>query len=895
MSTAEFAPYAPVLEILTVALDDTPASIAAFKKALVSGQSILQERFRSGSSPRKLTWGYARFIDEVLILVWQPELVEHKKEAALLAVGGYGRNELFPGSDIDLMVLTRENLSATTKEKIQKFLTFLWDIGLEVGHSVRTVKETVTEAKNDITVITNLLEARLLKGSPVLYGRIRRATANKRLWPSKKFYAAKVEEQEKRRKKYEGAAYKLEPNIKESPGGLRDIHTIGWIAKRHFETRKVTILKDSGFLTEEEFKTLQEGREYLSKIRISLHLLAGRGEDRLLFEFQRTLAGQLGYEGQGNKPIERFMQKYYRTVMELSRLSEMLIQHFDEAVLPQAFWRPQRITQLSWRFQVRYGYLEVTDENIFKRHPQALLEVFLLLQQHPKLKGVRASTIRLIRHYRHQIDDVFRHDNRTKSYFMEILRQPHGITHELRRMNRYGILAAYLPEFENIVGRMQYDLFHIYTVDEHTLFVIRNLRRFTVPEHHHEFPLCSQIMATLPKPELIYIAGLYHDIAKGRGGDHSELGAVDARDFCERHGLSEYDTDLVCWLVENHLSMSSTSQKQDVSDPDVIEKFARHVADDTRLNYLYVLTVADICATNPSLWNNWKANLLSELYHACKSMYRHGLGSEELEKRSIESRRKEARDRLLKSGISNDQLRTLWERMPLEYFLRHSPDTIVWHSTTILDCSDSKPPIVSCRYDTQRGVNNVFIYTNDQISLFAHCASALSQLQLNILDARILETNDSYVLDTFVVLNEQGKPVSNPTDLNIIESRVLEEIRLGDAPIRRHTAAVPRALKQFTVKTLLTFEQDRRLKRTLLRLRTTDRPGILANIGQVFMEHDVHLHNARIATFGERVEDVFYITTQDKRSITDGQQLENLRLAIVDALSVNDSPEQQTG
>ena len=887
MSSQEFPPYAPILEVLAVDLDDTPASVTAFKKALATGRGILRDRLRAGASPRELTRGYARFVDEVLLLAWQPALIGHQKEVALLAVGGYGRNELFPGSDIDLMVLTERNISHAARENVQRFLTLLWDIGLQVGHSVRTVKETAEEAKNDVTVITNLLEARLLNGPPALYDQIRRATANRRLWPSKKFYAAKVEEQKRRHQKYRNTAYKLEPNIKESPGGLRDIHTIGWIAKRHFETRRVTILKDSGFLTKGEFNTLQEGREYLSKIRIALHLLTGRGEDRLSFELQRTLAGQLGYPGQGNEPVERFMHKYYRTVMELSRLNEMLIQHFHEAVLPEAFWRPQRISQLNRRFQVRYGYLEVVDDDVFKRYPHALLEVFLLLQQHPQLKGVRASTIRLIRHYRHQIDDVFRHDSRTKSYFMEILRQPRGITHELRRMNRYGILAAYLPEFENIVGRIQYDLFHTYTVDEHTLLVIRNLRRFTVSEHHHEFPLCNQIMATLPKPELIYIAGLYHDIAKGRGGDHSELGAVDARDFCERHGLSQYDTDLVRWLVENHLLMSSTSQKQDISDPDVIEKFARHVGDNTRLNYLYVLTVADICATNPSLWNNWKDNLLGELYHACKSVYRHGHGSRELEKHGIESSRKEAHDRLLALGITDDRIQTLWERMPREYFLRHASDTIVWHSATILDRANNHPPIVSCRYDAQRGVNNVFIYTNDQSGLFAHCAVALSQLQLNILDARILETNDSHVLDTFVVLNEQGKPVSNPADLGIIENRVLEEIRLGDAPIRRHTTNIPRILKQFTVRTVITFEQDRRLQRTLLKLRTTDRPGILANIGQVFLKHRVRLHNARIATFGERVEDVFYVTTQGKQLITDGQQLQALKSAIVEALSIH--------
>lgn len=884
MAASAVSDYQAIINQLKTDHSDNPHNIQHYKKALQAGRKLLHIQYQSNINAITITHDYAKFIDHILILAWQYDFHTYHKKIALFAIGGYGRGELFPGSDIDLMILTEKKLSQTIQHQIQKFLTFLWDIGLEIGHSVRSVEQTVTECKEDITVITNILEARLLKGSNALYEQMRKATSGKRLWPSKKFFIKKCEEQKARHIRYEDTGYRLEPNVKESPGGLRDIQTIGWIAKRHFETDRINILVKSGYLTESEFDTLRNGHTYLSRIRLGLHLLTGRREDRLLFDHQRILAQQFGFISTDNEAVEHFMQQYYRMVMQLNRLNEMLLQHFNEAVLPAPFWRPERIKYLNRRFQIRYGYLEVINNQIFKRHPQAILETFILLQQHPELKGIRASTIRLIRQYLDCINDDFRHDKRSKAYFMEILRQPYGITRALRRMNCYGVLAAYLPEFENIVGRMQYDLFHAYTVDEHTLFVIRNLRRFTIPRHKHEFPLCNQIMAMLPKPELIYIAGLYHDIGKGRGSDHSRLGAMDASKFCQRHGLDNYDTDLVAWLVSNHLLMSSTSQKRDISSPDIVRQFADQVGDVNRLNYLYLLTVADMCATNPSLWNNWKANLLRELYNACNQIFRHGYGSSELAQQRLQARRNEAREKLQEAGFLPKQIDSLWCRLTDEYFLRHPAADIMWHSSILLN-DKHKPPIIKCRADLSRSVTMIFIYARDQANLFAHCASALAQLQLNILDARILETTDSHVIDTFIVHNDYGEPVTREDELQLIADRIRNELQLGIAPARAVICKVPRTHKPFRIKTRVSFEQDETNRYTLLRLYAADRPGVLSQIGQVFQEHKIRLHNARIATFGERIEDVFYITTPDKQLITDKDILKKLEDTIIQALS----------
>ncbi|MEJ2575769.1 MAG: [protein-PII] uridylyltransferase, partial [Gammaproteobacteria bacterium] len=601
---------------------DYDRHIALFKTCLKAGASELEARFEAHDPTEDLVRARALFIDEILTRAWRLHLAE-TTGATLVAVGGYGRGELHPASDVDVLILTGED-PETLADPIERFVMLLWDIGLEIGHSVRNIAQCIAEAARDVTVITNLTESRLVTGDAALFERMLAATGPQAMWPSDQYFAAKLAEQEARHRKYDDTAYNLEPNIKENPGGLRDIQMIGWVAKRHFGASTMADLVERGFLTDHEYHSLMSCQSLLWRIRFALHMLTGRHEDRLLFDHQRALAARFGYiDGEANLAVEQFMQAYYRAVMRLNRLNEMLLQHFREAIILKD--ELGSAVPINRRFQARSGYIEVINQGTFARSPLALLEIFLLLQQHPDLQGVRASTIRLIRAHRHLIDHRFRADIKARSLFMEILRQPSGMTHALRRMNRYGILARYIPAFGNIVGRMQYDLFHVYTVDEHTLRLIRNLRRFAIAQLVDEFPQCSEAFAELPKPELIYLAGLFHDIAKGRGGDHSLLGARDAWDFCKLHELSDYDARLVAWLVEKHLLMSTVAQRKDIEDPAVIQSFAAQVGDVNRLNHLYVLTVADVRATNPKRWNGWKNVLLRQLYRSTRRALTRGL------------------------------------------------------------------------------------------------------------------------------------------------------------------------------------------------------------------------------------------------------------------------------
>ncbi|OGT18655.1 MAG: [protein-PII] uridylyltransferase, partial [Gammaproteobacteria bacterium RBG_16_57_12] len=642
--------------------------LAVFRNALKKGHHALKQAFYNGPPVTDLVLARAELVDQLLLQAWQYHL-PNAEDLALVAVGGYGRGELHPGSDIDIMILLPQERHAAPGEGIERFLTFLWDIGLEVGHSVRTLAECIEQGASDITIATNLMESRRLYGSRALYQQMCAATGPDSIWPSRAFFEAKWREQISRHHKFNDTAYNLEPNIKEGPGGLRDIQMIGWVAKRHFGAATMHDLVNHGFLTESEYHQLGNGQNFLWKIRFALHTITGRREDRLLFDHQRHLAQLFGYQDSNHRmAVEHFMKDYYRTIMELARLNEMLLQLFQEEILyADEIAKPAPI---NGRFQSRKGFIEACHQEVFKRYPFALLEIFLVSQQNPALKGIRAGTIRLMRNHRYLIDDNFRNDLRCKTLFMEILRQPHGVTRELRRMNRYGILAAYLPEFGTIVGQMQHDLFHVYTVDEHTLFVLRNLRRFSVLEYAHEFPMCSSIFQRVPKTELLYIASLYHDIAKGRGGDHSELGAIDAEAFCVRHNLSGYDARLVAWLVRSHLLMSTTAQRKDLSDPAVIHEFASTVGNQSRLDYLYLLTVADIRATSPKVWNSWKDALLIELYNATTRALRHGLENPLDQSDRVQYLQDMALELLANQRISKQQAQQVWQRLSNDYFIR---------------------------------------------------------------------------------------------------------------------------------------------------------------------------------------------------------------------------------
>ena len=869
-----------------LALKSSP--IAAFKKVIGKACKVLDARFLAGRDIRRLVEDRAWFIDQILRAAWQRFDWNEDADIALVAVGGYGRGELHPYSDIDLLILLDDSDQEIFRDAIEGFLTLLWDIGLAVGHSVRSVAECAEEARADLTVVTNLMESRTISGPEHLRQEMLRVTSTEQMWPSKEFFLAKRNEQRARHSKYNNTEYNLEPNVKGSPGGLRDIQTILWIARRQFGTLNLNAIVDQGFLTEGENSLLVSAQAFLWRVRYGLHMLAGRAEDRLLFDHQRSLAALLGYEDNDAKlAIERFMQKYYRVVMSVSELSDLVGQHFAEVILWEGDSGPA--VPLNSRFLVRDNYLEVANDSVFKRTPFAILEIFVLLAQNPRIQGVRAETIRLLRDHRHLIDDEFRSDIRNTSLFVELFKCKEGIHRNLRRMNRYGILGRYLPEFGHIVGQMQHDLFHIYTVDAHTLNVIKYLRKLSKPGVAEKYPLASKIVELLPKPELIYIAGLYHDIAKGRGGDHSELGAVDAQAFCVRHKLPAWDTRLVVWLVENHLVMSTTAQRKDLSDPQVINDFAQAVGDETHLDYLYVHTVADINATNPTLWNSWRASLLRQLYTATKRALKRGLENPLEREEQIRQTQRAALDSLVRNGTDPDEAEQLWAQLGDDYFMRHSSTDVAWHTQAILRHSDSNEPLVLIKETTQHefeGGTQIFIYAADQHDFFAVTVAAMDQLNLNIHDARIITSSSQFTLDTYIVLDADGAPIGNdPERIQEIRQDLTDALRNPEdylTIIKRH---VPRQLKHFAFPPQVTIHNDTQRPQTIIEVIAPDRPGLLARIGQLFLEFDLSVQNAKIATMGERVEDVFFVTDADNQPLSDLQFCMRLQQALVKQLT----------
>jgi len=862
---------------LEQALQGDIPSLPGCREFLQNSGQILEKQFRSGADIENLVRGRSWLIDQILIRCWKKLLGDFG--GALVAVGGYGRNELLPGSDVDIMLLLAEVENPATGQKLEAFLMLLWDIGLEVGHSVRTLHECREQAEADITVATNLMEARLLVGSESLFQKMRASVSPEQVWPCRDFFAAKLAEQQKRYERFDDAVYNLEPNVKEGPGGLRDAQMIGWVMKRHFHSGSMKDLVREGALTEGEYRTLIDGQRFLWKVRFGLHTITGRREERLLFDHQRTLASQFGYQDRDHKlAVEWFMRDYYLTIQELSRLNEMLLQWFREVILYAD--DPARPVAINRRFQSRKGFLEVTGSSVFRRYPFALLELFLLMQQHRELIGVRAATIRLVRDHRHLIDDNFRSDIRSRSLFMEIFRQPDGLTHELRRMNRYGILAAYYPAFELVVGQMQHDLFHAYTVDEHTLFVVRNLRRFGVKELAHEFPLCSRISDTIPKPELLYLAGFFHDIGKGRGGNHAELGAVEAQKFLERHNLSSYDQNLVAWLVEHHLLMSHVAQRRDISDPGVINDFACQVADRTRLDYLFLLTVADVRGTNPTLWNNWKGSLFSELYNATRRALRRGLENPLHRDELISDIKNAALTKLNSRGFTAEQLQALWNDFPEDYFLRHNADEVTWHAEVILEPGKSDGVRVDLRQQSERGGSALFIFTPIIDRLFSRTTALLDQLGLTITDARIITSQRDYALDTYLLLNSEGDPITDQYQAQELVTLMREELLSSDASPTAVSRLAPRRTRHFKVATRVHFHSDEASHRTLMELYTTDYPGLLSNVGKVFHTCGIKLQNAKVATFGSQAEDVFYVTSRDGGPLSEEEQGELRELLI---------------
>jgi [protein-PII] uridylyltransferase len=872
------------LSAVPEALRSGQFSPTAFRQVLDVGTELLRERFTAGEAIEDLVRDRARLVDVALRAAWAQHAGQFADDLALVAVGGYGRGELHPSSDIDIMVLLPKSDSADWQPDIERFLTFLWDIGLEVGHSVRSIDDCQRESLADISVATTLFEARLIAGPEALFAGMRRALAPDRLWTSQDFFEAKVKEQTERHHRYFDTAYNLEPNVKSSPGGLRDIQTIGWVAKRHFGTDTLDELVAHGFLTREELRKLKAGQAFLWKVRFGLHMLTGRREDRLLFDYQIKLAKLFGYEDASfTLAVEQLMQKYYRTVMDVSLLNEMLLQLFREAILTQS--KPP--LPLNARFQMRNDYLEVTHAEVFARYPSALLELFVLLQQHPELRGVRAETIRLIGTHVSLIDEEFRQNPRHHRLFMEILCAPVGVTHELRRMNLYGVLGRYIPAFGRVVGRMQYDLFHAYTVDAHTLFVVSNLRRLAIPKYNHEFPVLSQLMQSLPRQELAYLAALFHDIAKGRGGDHSELGAVDAEAFCLEQGLGRYEARLVAWLVRNHLILSITSQKKDISDPDIIHDFARRVGDQVHLDYLYVLTVADVRGTNPKLWNAWKARLFEEFYERTKRALRRGLETPVDQEELIRETQANARAKI--PGIEPELIAAVWSQWTDAYFLRYTPEEIAWQTALLVDRRpDDDAPLVAVRQLAERGGTAVLTYTRQLAHSFARTTAVLDQMGLNVMDARLITSANGFSLETYVVLEDNGAVIADSGRIREIERGLVRALQQSEEAALTVTRRATRQVRMFSTPTQVNFSLDTRNNRNILELIAADRPGLLSEVGKVFKTERVSINGAKIMTVGERAEDVFYITDAEGR-VLQKEVCERLHDSLVRALDRRDA------
>lgn len=863
---------------------ETGNRITVLKDAISAANTQFNRRFQEGEDIRTLVYERAMFVDCIVHYAWYQFDWGKESESpiSLIAVGGYGRGELHPHSDIDLLVLLDSDDTDRYQRSIESFITLLWDIGLEIGQSVRTVEQCLDIARDDITVATNILECRTILGPDALRQRLTEQMSPEHMWPADAFFRGKWDEQLKRHDKHNNTEYNLEPNIKNAPGGLRDIQTISWVAKRFFAVRTLRQLEGRGFFTEAEFAILRTGEEFLWKVRYGLHLLSSRPEERLLFEYQRELASMFGYQDTPERlAVEQFMHWYYRIVLALGELNDVLMQFLDEAILQKG--QSKEVTPINERFQLRDNYIEVTHTKVFREDPSALLEIFVLMGHNPDIRGPRASTIRLIRENREQIDEAFRSNARNQELFMELLRCPYGLFTQLKRMKRYGILGRYLPEFGQVTGQMQHDLFHIYTVDAHTLLVVKNMRLFRHPDAADTFPVAAHIMKRLPKQELLYIAGLYHDIGKGRGGDHSALGAVDARDFCERHGLSPRETRLVCWLVEKHLLMSKVSQKQDISDPEVIHSFGLEVGDQLHLDYLYALTVADMNATNPDIWNSWRASLMRHLYLETKRALRRGLENTVDKQDVIEETQAAAIHKLARKGFGEEQVRAIWSDMGEDYFLRESHLDIAWHTAAIAKHASDAPLILIDKTTApdHDGATQIFIRAKERSNVFAAAATCLDQLNLSIQDARIYHSESGYTVDTFYVLDQHGSPIGDdPTRLKRIHDSLSEELTLVDdypSLIHRRT---PRQLKHFSMPTRTRINNDIPSGYTVLEVVSPDRPGLLARIGRVFIEFNVQLQNAKITTLGERVEDIFFITDSNGEPLSDPTLCENLQREI---------------
>ncbi len=856
-------------------------SIAELRHGFKTGKQGLLETFRKAPASQAITSGLlrnlARQVDNCLKTLWEQGSMP--AGACLIAVGGYGRGELFPYSDVDVLLLLPQDIQAhqegAAKTSIEAFITACWDIGLEIGSSVRTVDECLQEAAADVTVHTALLESRLLTGHRPLYAGLEKALAE--AMDASAYLRAKTLEMRQRHTKFDETPYSLEPNCKESPGGLRDLQVLIWIARAAGLGKTWKELAARGLITAFESRQLQHNQGVLAMIRARLHLAAGRREDRLVFDLQTAVAESFGYSGSGNqRASEELMKRYYWAAKAVTQLNQILLLNLEEQVngSQQGLMRP-----INDQFLDRAGMLEVASDDLYQRDPHAILRTFLVHQQTPGIQGLSARTLRALYNARSLMNGAFRRDPVNRATFMQILCQHEGQTHALRLMNQTSVLGRYLWVFRRIVGQMQHDLFHVYTVDQHILMVLRNIRRFFIPEHAHEYRFCSQLAAQWERPELLYISALFHDVAKGRGGDHSDLGAVEAKRFCRDHGLSRADGELVAFMVQHHLTLSRVAQKEDLSDPEVIESFARMVGDESHLTGLYLLTVADIRGTSPKVWNAWKGKLLEDLF---RLTLRALGGTKPNLDTDIEARKQEARQILALHSMLPGTETALWETLEISYFARHDPADLAWHARSLWRHVNASQAIVRARPSPIGEGLQVLVYASDRQDLFARICGYFDSAGFNILDAKVHTTRSDFALDTFQIISPDHDQQHRDL-VSLVENQLTQALASTDPLPEQRRGRLSRRVKSFPFTPRITLRPDERAQRWLLSISSSDRTGLLYAIALVLARHGINLQLAKISTLGERVEDTFLVDGEALQQNKAQLQIEN---ELLDAIAL---------
>ena len=845
---------------------------------------LLQPAFKSRSVGALLR-AHAALTDETLRQLWA--LVDMPADHALIAVGGYGRGELFPYSDIDVLVLQPASAadSATGLSKVETFITACWDLGLEIGSSVRNVADCVREAMGDVTVQTALLESRRIEGASNLLRDMHRALDE--AMDAKAFLQRKTAEMRQRHQKFDNSPYALEPNCKESPGGLRDLQVLMWVARGAGLGDSWKSLQHNGIITEFELKQVKANEALLNLIRARVHMVAKRREDRLVFDVQSAVADLFGFKASGDearkarRASELLMKRYYWAAKAVTQLRQIILLNISDHVDTTRGVPPTPLRPINARFFDKGGLIEVADDDLYFREPRAILETFNIYQTEVSITGLSARTLRALYAARPIMNGAFRADPANREMFMRILKSPEGITHAMRLMNQTSVLGRYLWVFRGIVGQMQHDLFHVYTVDLHILMVLRNIRRFFIADHAHEYPFCAQLASEWDKPWVLYVAALFHDIAKGRGGDHSVLGAKEVRQFCKTHRIDAQDRDLIEFLVSEHLTMSQVAQKQDISDPDVITAFAKRVRNERYLIGLYLLTVADIRGTSPKVWNAWKARLLEDLFNQTQRMLGGGAPAPDAR---LESTKRDAVSILALNGLPPNIHEPLWRTLDVGYFMRHDADEIAWHTRHILgrpwDAKQPQRPIIRARLaDGGRGVQ-VMVYTADEPDLFARICGYFDQHSYSIMDAKIHTTRDGLALDTFELLTLEND-IDQREMMGLIEGGLAQEL-IQRAALREPTVGrVSRRVKNFPMPAHVALQPDERAQRWLLTVTASDRTGLLYSLARVLARHKISLDLAKVMTLGERVEDVFLISGD---ALVDSESRIALEAALIAAI-----------